>query len=125
MAIWLGKDADPAAPEALEQTPAEAQAKKAKERKALAEKIGKDPAVLGEVNTERLVETVAKVVTFDVLVTKHVLTVSTVDALEKEYAAISKAYKDRIAEMKRDLGTKPGKAKATKAQRSTMAQAAA
>lgn len=109
LAVFLGKEPDPSKPEGLEaatDTPAQRQQKEQKARKALAEKIGKDPSVLKEVNSDRLVESVANVVNFSVLVSKHVLTVSTADALETELAAIEKAYRDRIKALRAEMGTK-------------------
>jgi hypothetical protein len=106
LAVWLGKDADPNKPEPLAETDAEKRQKELKARKVLAERIGKDPAVLNQVDSSRLVETVAKVITFDVLVSKHVLTVSTANKLREELAAIQKAYRDRIAALETEIGKK-------------------
>lgn len=109
LGIFLKVEDDPGKPEALEKTEAQKAEAVAKAQTAVAEKVTKDPAILGKVNAEKLVETVAKVITFDVLVTKHVQTVTVASVLVKELKAIEKAYKARIAALSKDMGKRAAK----------------
>lgn len=124
LAVWLGKEDDPSKPETLvapEQSAAEKAKAKAEADKRLADKITANPDVLGKVNADKLVDTAVKVISFDKLVAKHVLLITTADELRTELAAIEKAYKDRIAALEALIGAKKqGKRKPSNAKRSEL-----
>jgi len=108
--IFLGQEADPSKPETLDsKTDAE---KKAESTKRQAAAIEKNPDVLGSVNASKLVDTISKVVTFDVLCTKHVEQMTDADAIMKELKAIEAAYKARIKALKVDMGKRSVKTEA-------------
>lgn len=115
LGIFLGFEDDPSKPESLPGTDdAQAEAnRQAGQRKATAARINKDPAILQQVETGKLVETVAKVVSFDVLIVKHIQNETKAAALEAEMEKVIAAYKARIAELKKPMGAKSKKAKRT------------
>ena len=118
LGIFLKFEDDPSKPETLPGQTSEqseqAKAKAAKERQAKA--INKDPSVLQQVETGKLLDTVAKVVSYDVLIIKHIEAETKVAALEAEMAKVMEAYKSRIAELKKEMGakTKPATGKEKK-----------
>jgi len=114
LGIFLKYEDDPSKPEALPgQTPEQSEAtKKQESRKRAATAINKDPAILQNVETGKLLDTVAKVVSYDVLIIKHIEAETKVAALEAEMAKVMEAYKSRIAELKKEMGAKkPANAK--------------
>lgn len=104
LGIYLGFEGDPNKPEQLMETDVAKAERETKARKAKAEQIEKDPSILSHVTASKLVDTLATVITFDVLVSKHVNAMTVVDDITKELAAIEKAYKARIKELKANLG---------------------
>src|SRR5574343_1700296 len=109
LGIFLKYEDDPSKPEPLPgQTPEQSEAiKKQESRKRAATAINKDPAILQNVETGKLLDTVAKVVSYDVLIIKHIEAETKVAALEAEMDKVMEAYKARIAELKKELGAKP------------------
>ncbi len=108
LGIFLKFEDDPSKPETLPgQTPEQTEAtKKQESRKRAATAINKDPAILQNVETGKLLDTVAKVVSYDVLIIKHIEAETKVAALEAEMAKVMEAYKARIAELKKEMGAK-------------------
>jgi hypothetical protein len=125
LGIFLKFEDDPSKPETLPGMTPEQSAQKRQEdtRKRQATAINKDPSVLQQVSTQTLVDTVSKVVSFDVLVIKHIEKETKVAQLEKEFEAIAKAFKARIAELKKEMGA-PKNKKARRASNETVAKAA-
>jgi hypothetical protein len=102
--VFLGKVDDPNKPEALEPTEQQKKEATAKRQKAVADKITKDPEILAKADASKVIESIAKVITFDVLVSKHVETMNDAKALMAELKAIEKSYKARIAALSKPLG---------------------
>lgn len=121
LGIFLKYEDDPAKPEVL---PGSNEDKAAKEKrvKARAAAINKDPTVLQQVSTATLVDTVSKVVSFDVLVIKHIEKETKVAQLEEEFAKIAEAFKKRIAELKKDMGAPKPASNAKKNKKATQSE---
>jgi hypothetical protein len=120
--IYLGMEPDPAKPEKLGETTTDAQ-KQDKRRTNAAKAIEKDAGILSKVNAEKLVDTVASVVTFDKLVTAHVNKMTDAKKILAELKAIEAAYKSRIKSLTADMGK--AKAKAEKPAEPVTSQEAA
>lgn len=124
LGIYLGFEDDPAKPETLPGTNTEEEKKKVENsRKAAGKRIAKDPAILQNVPTSALVDTVAKVVSFDVLIVKHIQNETKAAALREEMEKVIAAYKARIAELETSIGGKAGK-KSKRTQSETVRKAA-
>jgi hypothetical protein len=104
LGVFLGYEVDPNIPEKLD-TKTEAE-KTAKRRETAAKAIEKDSGILSKVPVDTLVSTVGQVLSFDVLIRKHVETMTEVRAIEKELKAIEQAYQSRIKALKTNLGKK-------------------
>lgn len=107
LGVFLSYEPDPNKPETLDNaTDAE---KRNKSREAAAKNIEKDPGILSKVPADKLVSTIAQVITFDRLVAKHVDTMTDPKAIEKELTAITAAYHARIKALRTSLGKKADK----------------
>lgn len=107
LGVFLSYEPDPGKPETLDNaTDAE---KRNKSREAAAKNIEKDPGILSKVPADKLMSTIAQVITFDKLVAKHVGTMTDAKVIAKERDAIVKAYDDRIKALKVDMGKRAEK----------------
>lgn len=104
--VFLKVVDDPGKPEALEQTDAEKAAKVETAQKSIADKITKTPELLAKADAGKVLAGLTKVITFDVLVGKHVDTMTDAKALMAELKAIEKSYKDRIRALSKNMGKK-------------------
>lgn len=104
LGIYLGAEVDPSKPETLD-SKTDAQKQDAR-RVTQAKAIEADPAILNKVPADKLLSTLNTVISFSVLVGKHVETMTEAKALKKERDQIVKAYDDRIKALSKPMGKK-------------------